>query len=88
MTRPEEPSKYTWRWTIWSTVFLGVGVVVFFMGVTAGAPLWVSIVLGLAVAILGGIGMGIVPRNPPKPGIHGKGSMPGGSRKQSKAPRK
>lgn len=77
MTRPEEPSKYVWKWTTWSTICLGIGVLVALLGITAGANLFVSVVLGVAVGLGGAIVFGIVPRNPPKPGIHGSGSMPG-----------
>ncbi|WP_333619084.1 hypothetical protein [Dietzia sp.] len=77
MTRPEEPSKYIWKWTPISTLCLGVGVLVFLLGLTGGLSVLWSIVIGVVVGLGGAIAFGFVPRNPPKPGIHGPGSMPG-----------
>lgn len=85
MTESEEKSKFVWTWTIWSWVCVGIGVAVFFMALTSGAPLWIGVVIGAAIAVIGGVAFGFVPRNKPAPGIHGDGTLPpGAARRQAK----
>lgn len=86
MSETEGKSKFIWTWTIWSWICVGIGVAVFFMALTGGAPLWIGIALGAAIAVIGGIAFGFVPRDKPKPGIHGSGTLPpGAARRQRKA---
>lgn len=78
-------SKIVWKWNQWSTVLVAVGVLVFLLVLTANGPLWLGLMLGLAVAIIGGVGFGFVPRNPPAAKIHGTGSIPGAARRAARA---
>lgn len=58
----EEPSKYLWRWTIWSWVCVGVGVLIVIMGLTSGSTITPWIVCAILVAAVGGFAFGFVPR--------------------------
>lgn len=58
----EEPSKYLWRWTIWSWVCVGVAVLVVVMGLTSGGSITPWIIGAILVAVIGGVGLGFVPR--------------------------
>jgi len=58
----EEPSKYIWRWTTWSWVCVGLGVLIVLMGVTGGGSVVPWIIGGVAVAVVGGVAFGFVPR--------------------------
>lgn len=58
----EEPSKYIWRWTIWSWVCVGVAALIVMMGVTSGGSLTPWIFGAIAVAVVGGVAFGFVPR--------------------------
>ncbi|MBB1025710.1 MULTISPECIES: hypothetical protein [unclassified Dietzia] len=58
----EEPSKYIWRWTIWSWVCVGIAALIVAMGLTGGGSLTPWIFGALAVAVVGGVGFGFVPR--------------------------
>ena len=65
----EEPSTYIWRWTTWSWVCVGLAVLIVLMGVTSGSPLTLWIIGAIAVAVIGGVGFGFIPRaslNQPK----------------------
>lgn len=58
----EEPSKYVWRWTVWSWVCVGLAVMIVLMGVTSYMSLTPWIIGAIAVAVIGGVGFGFVPR--------------------------
>ncbi|GAA3510330.1 hypothetical protein GCM10022294_21170 [Dietzia aurantiaca] len=58
----EEPSKYVWRWTVWSWVCVGLAVLIVLMGITSYMSLTPWIIGAIAVAVIGGIGFGFVPR--------------------------
>lgn len=58
----EEPSKYIWRWTIWSWVCVGVAALIVMMGVTSGGSLTPWIFGAIAMAVVGGVAFGFVPR--------------------------
>lgn len=58
----EEPSKYVWRWTTWSWVCVGLAVMIVLMGVTSYMPITPWIIGAIAVAVIGGVGFGFVPR--------------------------
>ncbi len=58
----EEPSKYLWRWTTYSWVCVGVGVLIALLGVTSGGSVTPWLVFGVLVALIGGIAFGFVPR--------------------------
>ena len=65
----EEPSKYVWRWTKWSWVCVGLGVLIVLMGVTSYMSVVPWIIGGIAMAVIGGVAFGFVPRaslNQPK----------------------
>lgn len=78
----EEPSKYIWRWTQWSWVCVGVGVLIVLMGVTSGGSVIPWVIGGLAMAVIGGVAFGFVPRaslNQPK-----RPMTPGARRKSAR----
>lgn len=58
----EEPSTYIWRWTTWSWVCVGLGVLIVLLGVTGGGSVAPWIIGGVAVAVVGGVAFGFVPR--------------------------
>lgn len=58
----EEPSKYIWRWTQWSWVCVGVAVLIVMMGITSGGSITPWIIGAIAVAVIGGVAFGFVPR--------------------------
>lgn len=58
----EEPSKYVWRWTVWSWVCVGLAVLIVLMGITSDMSPIPWIIGAVAVAVVGGIGFGFVPR--------------------------
>ena len=58
----EEPSTYIWKWTTWSSVCVGIGALVVLMFWTLGDAMIIGLVLGLVIAVGGGIGFGYVPR--------------------------
>ena len=58
----DEPSKYIWRWTTWSWVCVGLGVLIAAMGLTSGGSVLPWIVGGVLVALVGGVAFGFVPR--------------------------
>ena len=58
----EEPSKYIWRWTQWSWVCVGLAVLIVVMGITGGGAPTPWIIGAIAVAVIGGVGFGFVPR--------------------------
>ena len=58
----EEPSKYIWRWTQWSWVAVGLAVLIVLMGVTGGGSITPWIIGAIAVAVIGGVAFGFVPR--------------------------
>ncbi|MFS4490965.1 hypothetical protein [Dietzia kunjamensis] len=65
----DEPSKYFWRWTQWSWVSVGVAVLIVLMGITGGGSVTPWIIGAIAVAVIGGVAFGFVPRaslNQPK----------------------
>lgn len=65
----EQPSKYIWRWTQWSWVCVGLGVLIAILGLTAGGSAAPWLVGAVLVAVLGGFAFGFVPRaalNQPK----------------------
>lgn len=79
----EEPSKYVWRWTVWSWVCVGLAVMIVLMGVTSYMSLTPWIIGAIAVAVIGGVGFGFVPRaslNQPK-----RAMTPGARRKAAAA---
>ena len=79
----EEPSKYVWRWTAWSWVCVGLAVMIVLMGVTSYMSLTPWIIGAIAVAVIGGVGFGFVPRaslNQPK-----RAMTPGARRKAAAA---
>ena len=65
----DEPSRYFWRWTQWSWVCVGVAVLIVLMGITGGGSVTPWIIGAIAVAVIGGVAFGFVPRaslNQPK----------------------
>lgn len=58
----EEPSKYIWRWTQWSWVCVGLAALIVVMGITGGGTLTPWIIGAIAVAVIGGVAFGFVPR--------------------------
>lgn len=79
----EEPSKYVWRWTVWSWVCVGLAVMIVLMGVTSDSSPTPWIIGAIAVAVIGGIAFGFVPRaslNQPK-----RAMTPGARRKAAAA---
>lgn len=58
----EEPSKYLWRWTTWSWTCVGLAVLIVVMGLTSGGSLTPWIIGAVAVAVVGGIAFGFIPR--------------------------
>jgi|GEM_PF-4290636 len=58
----EEPSRYIWKWTTWSTVCVVLGLAVALMFWTLGDHVGLGIALGVLVAVAGGVGFGFVPR--------------------------
>ena len=79
----EEPSKYVWRWTVWSWVCVGLAVLIVMMGLTSGGSPTPWIIGAIAVAAIGGVAFGFVPRaslNQPK-----RAMTPGARRKQAAA---
>ncbi|HJC59563.1 MAG TPA: hypothetical protein H9755_04410 [Candidatus Dietzia intestinigallinarum] len=79
----EEPSKYVWRWTTWSWVCVGLAVMIALMGVTSYMSPTPWIIGAIAVAVIGGIGFGFVPRaslNQPR-----RAMTPGARRKAAAA---
>ncbi|MDX2356256.1 hypothetical protein [Dietzia sp. PP-33] len=58
----EEPSKYIWRWTIWSWVCVGVAALIVLLGLTGGGSPTPWIIGAIAVAVIGGVAFGFVPR--------------------------
>lgn len=58
----EEPSKYVWRWTVWSWACVGLAVLIVLMGLTSYMSLTPWIIGAIAVAVIGGVGFGFVPR--------------------------
>ena len=58
----EEPSAYIWRWTVWSWVCVGIAVLIVLMGVTAKGSVTPWVFGAIAVAVIGGVGFGFVPR--------------------------
>ena len=58
----EEPSNYIWRWTQWSWVCVGVAVLIVMMGITSGGSITPWIIGAIAVAVIGGVAFGFVPR--------------------------
>ena len=79
----EKPSKYVWRWTTWSWVCVGLAVMIVLMGVTSYMSITPWIIGAIAVAVIGGIGFGFVPRaslDQPK-----RAMTPGARRKAAEA---
>lgn len=65
----EAPSTYIWRWNVWSWICVGLAVLIVMMGITSGSSLTFWIIGAIAVAVIGGVGFGFVPRaslNQPK----------------------
>ena len=65
----DEPSRYFWRWTQWSWVCVGVAVLIVLMGINGGGSVTPWIIGAIAVAVIGGVAFGFVPRaslNQPK----------------------
>ena len=58
----EEPSKYIWRWTQRSWVCVGLAALIVGMGITGGGALTPWIFGAIAVAVVGGVAFGFVPR--------------------------
>ena len=58
----DEPSRYFWRWTQWSWVCVGVAVLIVLMGITGGGSVTPWIIGAIAVAVIGGVAFGFVPR--------------------------
>ena len=79
----EEPSKYVWRWTIWSWVCVGLAVMIVLMGAATYMSIVPWVIAAVAVAVIGGVGFGFVPRaslNQPK-----RAMTPGARRKAAAA---
>lgn len=58
----EKPSKYVWRWTVWSWTCVGIAALFLLMWFTLDTPRTPGIILALLIAVGGGIAFGFVPR--------------------------
>ena len=78
-----EPPECVWRWTTWSWVCVGLAVMIALMGVSSYMSPTPWIIGAIAVAVIGGIGFGFVPRaslDQPK-----RAMTPGARRKAAEA---